>query len=149
MFRIRADRLSSLRVRRSVDPGSRGARRVRGFVPLQSELLSLSAFLRALGQSAYDEITHNPPASVTPAFSTKGKSMAKQTHEWSAGDMVEMVRNTVEIWVEKRDEMRDEAEEGETAIDAAWLDRYEHVVLELHSFKEMLAGLERERQGGG
>jgi hypothetical protein len=75
--------------------------------------------------------------------------MAKQTHEWSAGDIVEMVRNTVEIWVEKRDEMRDEAEKRETVVDAAWLDRYEHVVFELHSFKEMLAGLERERQGGG
>jgi hypothetical protein len=74
--------------------------------------------------------------------------MAKQTHEWSGGDMVEMVRNTVETWVGKRDEMRDEAENGKTAVDAAWLDRYEHVVLELHSFKEMLAGLERERRNG-
>jgi hypothetical protein len=33
--------------------------------------------------------------------------MAKQTHEWSGSDIIEMVRNTVETWIDKRDEMRD------------------------------------------
>jgi hypothetical protein len=152
MYRIRADRLGSLCACKSVDPGRRGAMHARVLVTFQSELPSLSAFACAFRRSAYDKITPitpTPPASVTRAFSTKGKTMAKQTHEWSEGDIVEMVCNTVATWVEKRDEMRDEAENGETALDADWFDRYEAVVFNLHSFKEMLAGLEREGQGKG
>jgi hypothetical protein len=60
-----------------------------------------------------------------------------------------MVRNSVETWVEKRDAMRDEAAKREAALNADWFDNYEAVVFELHSFKEMLAGLERERQNPG
>jgi hypothetical protein len=69
--------------------------------------------------------------------------MAKQTHEWTDGDMIAMVRKSVGVCMEKRDAMRYEAENCKAILNDDWFESYEAVVRELASFKEMLGGLER------